>query len=281
MNERQRQAYLQVMGIQTLYPRRRVAGARPSPAYDYPVQETAAADAKPLTETQAQATAGSGVMTSLRSRLTDLPGTEARRKPALAAEQSRDRRADSAGKQQTRSAGTELQAAPGAEKDVADYLRFKVNYLQFGQQLAVLQEVPWQTGDQNNTETEILLRNILLALDLPVPEQLPRVEVFNWPLSPDMPDAEATREHAAQALGGFIAMRRQRDGFANLLVFTAQLQALLTGADQSETSADFHWQKLNCHITSVTSLQAMLAVPALKKEVWQQLQPLRTRLQAK
>lgn len=278
MNERQRQAYLQAMGIQTLYPRLRVAGARPSPVYDYPLPAQVATDAEEPSPVQSSPVAA--VRSSLRSRLVDLddagrqrrqaPGTEQARnsKPQTPAGHSADPSVSSSGDNGT------------AVQDDEQPLQFRVQYLQISQQLAVLQEVPWQSGNHNPAESEVLLRNILLALEQTLPARWPAAEVFNWPLSPDLPASEATPKHATQALNGFIAMRRQRDGFANLLVFTAQIGALLAATEADQDKADFHIPKLNCHITCVTSLQAMLAVPALKKEVWQQLQPLRARLLA-
>lgn len=256
MNEQQRQAYLEAMGIQVYYPRQPLKNARPSPAYEWPEPEPAnagaAAEQRPVGDH-----AGSGPARVV----VDLDDSRRRRRQSqvdapVAADQP-DARSD---------AGS---AEPA--------LRFRLTYSQPVPGLAVLSEQPLErTAD--SPEVSQLLHNILLALAVDNAAENRQVEQFNWPLSEAMPAGEATAEHARQALGGFITMRQQRDGFTNLLVFSSRLAELLPGAARGQTSGDFPARKIHCQVTCVESLYAMLSLPELKKDVWRQLQPLRQRL---
>lgn len=259
MNERQRQAYLEAMGIQVYYPRQPLAHARPSPAYEWPDSGPGSAVDNP-----ARAVAAEPVQEKASSRarvVVDLDDSRRRRRPGETAAPAPE---------------PEVQAdAPAANSQ--ESLQFRLAYMQAAPELAVLSELPLHSATDNGQVQE-LLGNILLALSVNADTSNWQAEQFNWPLSDAMPAAEATEEHARQALGGFITMRQQRDGFSNLLVFSGRLGHLLPGAARGQTSGDFPARKLNCQVTCVENLQAMLSLPELKKEVWQQLQALRQRL---
>lgn len=266
MNELQRQAYLRAMGIEVVYPRLPVTAARPSPDYDLPAvlpatpgsgqQVASAAD----TATEAAGSTRARVVSELASG-----GSEAR---------SGKRRAVSS---VPAAANTPAQSgATGSDADAA--LRFRLHYLPVNAALSVLWEVPLHAASDQERESLILLGNILLALAAPLPAATPPVETFDWPIIDAGSEMQAGVRQAGQAVEGFMAMRRRRDGFTNLLVFASQVASILPG--QGEHS-DHRLDKLDCHQTCVSSLQAMLSVPAIKKDVWQQLQPLRQRLTAR
>ena len=161
---------------------------------------------------------------------------------------------------------------------------FRLEYRLINSQLAVLLEVPLHAQQQLGGQTAQLLANILLALEVGAEDResdkAGTSEPFNWPLLDGLPAEEATARRASQALLGFIAMRRQRDSFRNLLVFTSQsgqILELLPGVSTAP-GCDYRLEKLDCWLTHVSSLQEMLSVPSMKREVWQELQPLRKRL---
>jgi hypothetical protein len=269
MNELQRQAYLQVMGIDVVYPRRPVTAARPSPVYDLP--------AVPKTPPVSQRLAKPATQPDTRSA----DSTRARVVSELA------NTATTAGpdRQQanTRASASAMEPAPSEQsRQSADAsqgseteLRFRLHYLPVNASLSVLWEVPLHAAVDNEREARVLLSNILLALAAPLPGSPPKPETFDWPMIDQATELQAGTRQAGQAVEGFMAMRRRRDGFSNLLVFAGQVATLLPG--QGEPS-DQRLNKLDSHLVCVSSLQAMLSVPAIKKDVWQQLQPLRQRL---
>jgi len=265
MNELQRQAYLRVMGIEAVYPRLPVTAARPSPVYDLPALpsvDTSAPSVAPVPPaTRSEASARARVVS-------ELAATEA---------DSRSRRQvpESEPAPSTVTPGRPDLAAAQSEGDAA--LRFRLHYLPVNASLAVLWEVPLHGASEGERESRVLLNNILLALAAPLPSEAPALETFDWPILDAATEQQPTARQAGQAVEGFVAMRRRRDGFSNLLVFASQVAAILPGqGEQSEQRLD----KLNCHLVCVSSLQTMLSVPVVKKDVWQQLQPLRQRLVA-
>jgi hypothetical protein len=266
MNEQQRQAYLEAMGIQVYYPRQPLANALASPDYVWPEPAEPQAGTHPAAGSDSAGKAKAARPASARV-VVDLD--ESRR------ERRRESPADSAAATQQAQEQAQEQEAANAEPA----LQFRLAFYRPGPDLAVLSELPMQAR-ADSAEARELLGNILLALSVESRDSDWQAEMFNWPLSPDMPAREATEEHARQALGGFITQRRQQGGFSNLLLFSSRLAPLMPGAARDQGTGDFPARKLNCQVCCVESLQAMLALPELKREVWQQLQPLRQRLQS-
>jgi hypothetical protein len=255
------------MGIQVYYPRQPLANALASPDYVWP--EPAQPPAKtgpavasdPVSKTKAVRPASARVVVDLD-------------------ESRRERRRESPADGAAADTAADTQRTPEQENAKAEpALQFRLAFYRPGPDLAVLSELPLQARS-DSAEARELLGNILLALSVETRGSDWQAEMFNWPLSPDMPAREATEEHARQALGGFITQRRQQGGFSNLLLFSSRLAPLMPGAARDQGGGDFPARKLNCQVCCVESLQAMLALPELKREVWQQLQPLRQRLQA-
>lgn len=271
MNELQRQAYLRVMGIDVVYPRLPVAAARPSPAYDLPAvpqiqsasQHHGAPAAPP--DTRSAGSARARVVSELANTETT---TRSDRQPANTGAAAGDMEPVAA-EQSARSTD--------AGQDGETALRFRLHYLPVNASLSVLWEVPLHAAVDNEREARVLLSNILLALAAPLPDSPPKPETFDWPMLDAATELQAGARQAGQAVEGFMAMRRRRDGFSNLLVFAEQVATLLPGRTEP---GDQRRNKLDSHLVCVSSLQAMLSVPAIKKDVWQQLQPLRQRLAA-
>ena len=250
------------MGIEAVYPRVPVPAARPSPSYDWPVPppSEAPADADippaPRPVQRADAAARAQVVSELVT-------------PGEAADQAREPAPDSLAQDVP-----PVKTATDQQPDQEPELRFQLQYLPVNDALSVLWEVPLHGAADSERESRVLLANILLALSAPLPQQLPTQETFDWPILEGAAELPEGARQAGQAVAGFIAMRRRRDGFTNLLLFASQVANLLPGV----TSGDQRAEKLDCHLVCVNSLQAMLSVPAIKRDVWQELQPLRQRL---
>lgn len=306
MNEVQRQAYLKVMGIQTYFPKSVLVGAKQSPAYDYPVEDPhqpdlskakqarAGISIKPQRRSEkdlaAQGTGGQRTERKAAEGLAeDLKGASRRK-----AETSAAARVGQAGEPQQSEPATvnglggssvelakeeKLKATATSEESISseksNELRFKLRYFKINEQLAVIDEVPHQRSERLNTEDMALLQAILAALKLDTTGLDFRPESFSWPLAEDLAMKNDPSEEAKRALSGFVQMRQETDGFTNLLVFAAQVDSLLV---KQKNVSDFAATGSNYFITVTSSLHSMLAYPALKRDVWQQLQPLRRRL---
>lgn len=291
MNEVQRQAYLKVMGIQTYFPKTVLIGAKPSPAYDLPPEvpakselagepaPEASAVARPRRRTTGASTGG------IRKKLAqELAGAGARKaeKPAAATGSSRAEQPESAVVTSVDGGSAEpaLVSVGGESTNTEqdDELRFKLRYFRINGQLAIIDEVPHQKSERLNQEDRALLLAILRALQLDCSDVELNPESFSWPLAENLSMKNDPSTEARRALSGFIRMRQEKDRFSNLLIFAGQADKLLVQQKDGVEIRDFAAGSSDYFITVTNSLHSMLAYPALKREVWQQLQSLRKRL---
>jgi len=245
VNETERQEYLKVMGIAPVYLRRSVALGRP--VAEYVFAEPAAAstsEAKQPSRTRNKSELEKPVARPRPERVT-APGAVAA-KPVTKA--------------------SEVPAQP-AQASSADGLRFKLDYICAGPNLAVVQEYPFQQAE-SGTEARTLLAAILRAIGLPDDSYSLHAESFNWPLAEGLATSGSDIMAAGRALAGFLRKRQETDGFSELLVFSTQLAEVLNNVELDAVS-----------VTHTHSLHAMLANPGLKREAWSDLQAARQRLQ--
>lgn len=243
MNELQRQAYLKTMEIQVYFPRVALAGAKASPSYDVA--------ARPALSTASSATATAKV---------------------AAIELSESTQANVAVSPATREPQRERQAVS------KDALQFSLRYYKISEQLAVIDEVPHQQANASQEQAIALLQAILRALEVDSSDCEFRAESFDWPLAVELSMKNEPAVEAKHALLGFIKRRHEHDQFNNLLVFAGQIDDLLMHTSEKSETRDFAVGAAKYFITLTSSLQSMLAFPMLKRDVWQQLQPLRQRI---
>ncbi len=275
MNETQRQAYLRVMGVESYFPRVPVTAAKPSPVYnleippppvsrktsEQPQAEKASAEnsyspVAPKPD-KTQSRPASPIAGAIDSGLAIVPARVPAQIPT---------------------------ASPSAmvPTDEVNPLRFRLHYIRISNALSVINEVPYQQQVKAPDAVMSLLLAILQALgENPEAEAL-KTEQFDWPLESGIAVKGNPALAAQQALLGYIAMRKQRDGFQQLLVFSAQLPTLLFDhkieVGKSSDQFDQFAASGNYHLTVTHSLQSLLAHPILKRETWAHLQPLRQRL---
>lgn len=269
MNETQRQAYLQVMGIQPYFPRVPVPGAKPSPPYAIDVATASPVVARSSLEKQSITAASPSHHPAPRSR------------PAAIQSASLHTTAisrESESVAQAPAPSASLPASLGADPG----LRFCLNYYRISSTLAVIDEVPFERSHRVSDSVLILLRSILQALGVNCEESELKPEPFNWPLETSIDIQVDPALAAQQALLGYMAKRQQSDGFRHLLVFAAQLSTLLPADRQIQgepvASRDQAASPGHYSITVTHSLQSLLAHPILKRETWAHLQALRRRL---
>lgn len=255
MDEYKRQAYLSAMGIQTYFPRTRLAGAKASPPY-------------PLAE----------AITPSRGLLANAePGFQrgVNKTPADVEREAPRQQTDHGIIEQSK---LESGEEAGNEEEPQAELKFELCYYKIDEALAVIDEIPHQCLGKSDIHAIHLLRAILLAVGVDANhcEFIP--ETFSWPLAAQLDMNNKPARAARKALLGFIRKRHEIDQFKNLLIFAGQIDELLTAKEGGQEQRDYQWPDCNYYVTTTTSLQSMLAYPLLKREVWQHLQPLRQRL---
>jgi hypothetical protein len=136
---------------------------------------------------------------------------------------------------------------------------FQLLFLQIDDDLAVLNQIPALARTQLQDKQRALLGNLLHWLGKSLPAQGPRV--FRWPL-PGL-ESLAGGMQPTSNVQQFLEQASAERGFRLLLMLGPQA-AVPQAPD---------WQGIATH-----SLDEMLALPALKREVWQALLPLRAQL---
>jgi hypothetical protein len=137
--------------------------------------------------------------------------------------------------------------------------RFQALLFPVSNELAVLALLPALARQQLQERERQLLQNILRWLGVVEPT-LRGGRPFQWPL-PNFPGGGLSL--AGASLRAFLDQAQREDKFARVLTFGTLLQeALDVGGEQRERYVTY-------------SLQELVAVPALKRECWLSLQPLR------
>ena len=272
MNERKRQAYLEAMDIQTYFPRRQLPGAKPSPLYDFPaVSSTVVPELAELNESSVSKEAKHAASTQATRRANGLDAVEELRSRVPTARKA----TVTAIRQSTEVSGSENERDSAVDQE--NSLSFTLRYYCINEKLALLDEVPPQASRQLNEESSSLMRAILKALGQLGVDTSPNVEEFSWPLPSGYSMKNTPRIEAAKAISGFLQMRQETDGFTNLLVFAGQVEDILLPSDANKSARDFESSK-GYFITVTHSLASMLAVPTLKRDVWQHLQAIKKRI---
>jgi len=238
--EQQRQVYLEAMGIQAYFPRRVLPGARVSPDYEI---ESRPATAGHLPEPE-KPTADAVQVKTEHAQISQ-PKVYSRLRP------------------------------PQIDENSESQLRFKLRYLSINQTLSVVDELPFLQSGNDNSRSLALLHSILRALQVTPATDAFQAEVFNWPLTENRTIQGSEIDQARQAVNGFIRRRFEMHGFKVLLVFTSQLDQVIVPQSLPAQPAQFTYPGLGFHVAVSKSLHAMLAVPTLKKSLWQDLQSAR------
>lgn len=268
MNERKRQAYLEAMDIQTYFPRQQLPGAKPSPVYDFPVARAVVSE---MTELKELTDPKAAISTEKKRTANGLEAIEELRSREPAARKA----TVTPIRQSAAVAENENEADSAASEETS--LCFTLRYYRINERLAVLDEVPEQGSRQLNEESLTLMQGILKALGQDGFEPSSKAEEFSWPLPSGYSMKNSPQIEAAKAISGFLQMRKETDGFTNLLVFAGQVEDVLLQSEAHKSTRDFESSK-GYFITVTHSLASMLAVSTLKRDVWQHLQVLRKRI---
>ena len=245
--EAQRLFYLQALGISTYYPRFILPGALPSQACAWPEADKAIPPALPVTPNITESKPVTAV-TQLKTARISKPVQQAR---VSVAQQSRN-----------------PVVAPSKAVEVDDQLQFQMVLLLAANNVAICNQIPALAKGQLSNKEQQLLHNMLQWLGCPLQNKV-GARFFNWPL----PGIAGSRLVAGNSLHSFLQQARQEMGFSHLLLMGSSSLECLEEYRAANLSAKVDWEQYSTH-----ALAEMLALPSLKKSVFQHLLPLHARL---
>ncbi|MBL4821449.1 MAG: hypothetical protein JKY98_10750, partial [Gammaproteobacteria bacterium] len=162
---------------------------------------------------------------------------------------------------------------PGADEIQPGDLRFSLQFFLINDQLAVINEIPYLDDGSSGSSVQSLLLAILKALEIE-PAHLNDPQLFSWPLAVE-DDASAHRQaDALLALEGFMSKRLESSRLSHLLVFAGKFRDIL----QDDIAVNGAFRNARAQVIVTHSIHAMLRIPALKKQVWEELRVLKGRL---
>jgi hypothetical protein len=257
---------LQALGIAVYHPRFVLPGAKPSVLAPWPEAEAVPRGANSASAGTAEARAAQHGERMQSAADTAPQHAERSARIDTAPRAGASAASDSVVDTQTprRTADARAQSAvPRAEADAQSAVQnFQLLFLQVDADLAIVNQIPALARPQLQDKQIALLTNLLRWLGKPLPEQAPRM--FRWPL-PGLEHMAASMS-AQTSLLHFLEQASSERGFRYLLALGPQAVAPAAAA----------WQTFATH-----SIDEMLALPALKREVWQALLPLHAQLHAK
>jgi len=250
--ELQRLQCLQALGITVYHPRYRLSGAKPSEHGIWPD----GAAASQITASGAEATAARADAIAPRARTPvspEVPVTPRApaSRPSLVPEDTTSTRSPTA-----------RPAAPTPKEATVAVENFQLLFLQVDDELALINQIPALARPQLQGKQLALLTNLLRWLGKSMPVQEPRM--FRWPL-PGLEQMAASMSAETSVLHFLEQARRER-----------AFRFLLQLGPRAVTPPSSEWQTFATH-----SLDEMLALPSLKREVWETLLPLHALLHAR
>ena len=274
-SESQRVAYLKIMGVQPYFPRRPLPGARGVRHYaENSLSQTRASEGEP---SGAPANA-QDVLEMLVAKPEQPAKTPAVAEQAPQGLAPRPRVEAPASAPSTVSPVQALSPSDTEPAPEGEEVRFVFAYFPINEHFAVINELPWSNTASVSASCRKLLADILKALGVEVPERNLNPMVFTWPLFEGAP-ADLNSENARQTLEGFVAKRLRLLPVKTLLVLAEQSAQLLFPRDfLGAQGPRIKHPRHEVEVILTHSLNAMEAVPDLKRAVWKTLQPLRGQL---
>jgi hypothetical protein len=246
---------LQLMGITSYFPRFALPGALPSEPRSWQVEVAPQPTQKPAAPTQP---------------VLQEPVPIHERRPDFAIHQAEPPAVKAAVAQPGPSG-----KANRSQEIIEDVLSLHLLLIPIDASLCVLNQLPVLAKSQMQERQQKLLDNILLFLGKR-DAAYHSVRTFRWPL-PGM-TAITSANAAKSSLMHFLEQFFQESPFGNLLVMGEQGAEWVHDAGKLQADnipVQPSWQLLHTY-----SLDQMLTLPAIKREVWQHLLPLQARLQA-
>lgn len=274
MNERQRQDYLEAMGIQTWFPRFVLPAAKPSHTCDWddtdsPVE--AFTDPAPAMEAALQPAAapfppqGMGYIPP-QNHYTPPPAGGVLKESsdilgelgfATTPDESQDKKETSASKSQT------------TDTDITPAEPFRLAAIDVNEHCLAVVDLPWSGLNQFTGYHERLLRGILKAVQLPCDQEL-QTGVFAWPMIQETTPVD--RKYAQEAVRCFLTNQFGLQRRKTVLLFGRNSGTCLWSGTFDTARGIQEKDGVTYAITC--SLGEMMGIPELKAEAWADLKGL-------
>lgn len=278
MNEIQRQAYLEAMGVTSYFPRFILPGAPVSRACEWPAGHElpfTALRRAPLAETGPAP--GSGYQEKHPDQ-----GTAPDSPAVSRALRSREILSD------TDSSGT-VDSQPGTQgsSNVRPHtaenpgsVRFRLVCIPVNEHLSVVESLPFMGNGQLPASHRRLLSNVLRSLGLTVAAGELDVFPLQWPMLMSS-SFDSSIDAAREALHTFLEDRSMAQGPQHLLLWMGSgLAGQLYGNEDLVQGRVRPLPMSGWQLLCTDSLDQMLRVSGLKKNLWQELAPLRQWLES-
>ena len=248
-----RQEYLQALGIDSYFPRRRLPAAPEPVLFEWPDRVVQAApDSVAASEQAADTTALDNA-------------ADGHREPGIATVQK------DAGQEDVR----ESIETPSPESLARQQETFRLQMLciRVNDDLAVLNAMPHLGPKQLSGQHRQLLQNVLRHCGIPAGTQLEE-KTFHWPMVQGG-HIDNSRAAAARALTAYLQQISSDWQFATLLVMGEQTLSRVYSMEETAEAEDNGLESLSCRLCFCRSLDEYLQRPVLKKELWAATRPLR------
>ncbi len=262
INEIQRQAYLDAMGVKSYFPRFKLPGAKVSVQCQWP-QEV-----KVLEDPQSKSRIEIGKEENKPAVVKSEEIIKQENKNNIPKESLTNH----ASNPKDLADSTKIQ---NTSADSADEIRFQLAFIRVDQNICVLNQLPYMNSKHLSALHQSLFLNIVMALKLSQEavqfDQLP----FRWPFS-EAEYIEKNETAARQALHAYLGQRMLEKKFTTLVVMGEMAaKFILPEAINNIESGELNSiEGLPWKIIAVKSLDEMQKIPSLKRGVWKVLSSL-------
>lgn len=246
MDEITRQEYLQKMGIQAYFPRYILPAALISEPCDWPDLVEQISGSVEASEISEFSSLKAGLKTELKAELkTSL-------EPAQSVELKSLPETETA-----KLAAGESPVTSQIEPE-SNEIRFQLAFIQVNDAILALILLPHVRASNSLSQAhKLLFRNICISLNQDSADLNFDIKPFSWPFAESI-HMDKSETAAKTALGAYMEQLRDVYKYQHLLLMGENLLRLVTAV-------------AGCDITACRSLDEMLKMPQLKREVWQQL----------
>lgn len=269
VSELQRQAYLDAMGVDCYIPRLVLPAALPSQLCEMPANEILAEDQPPWEQSGSTADGAGAVGQAAvaTEASTAVPTTASRSNTSAAAVQALFDDIDPNPRAKARAASN-VEAGAGPKATASTIPHFHLTIVRGANVLLVDNGL---SADTDSAEYLRLLQNMLHAIGAGKPQL--SIDSFRWPMTKSG-NVDQGETAARQTLQAFLAKQAGQLKVAYLLVM-GEVAAHYLSEEALPTGSFVAHTQMDVQLIHTQSASRMLVEPAIKRQVWQDLQPLR------
>ncbi|CAM3756226.1 hypothetical protein [Parendozoicomonas haliclonae] len=277
MNERQRQDYLEAMGIQPWFPRFVLPQAKPSVDCDWDFEADPVPSLQPAPVPQAvqaavshtpQPPAQTGGQPTWEVAPVSTGGVTPQASSNILSELG-----FASEEPEAKSSETEKKtASPEATSDIVTAEPFRLAVVDINESCLVVSDLPWSGLNQFTGYHQRLLRNIVRALELPADQEW-KEGLFAWPLLTDT--APVDRAYAREAVMAYLNNQFGLKRRKTILLFGRNSCTHLWNHEKDfEQCLGVH-ERDDTRYGITSSLGELMSIPSMKADAWANLKALR------